>query len=264
MSALLEGDEQLEQELAGDRLGKPATGSLVLHLALAAAVVAYSVAGGFFHANTWGGPSAGGAIRATITSTIPLPNDQPPNQNVLATEKPSPAPAPPAPKAAPKVDEKTIPIQGKPEKPQPKPAPKATPSKEPPPKPTNKAQYGEEAANNIPRAIQGQTTPGPTSVAEGDFGSRFGWYVNQINRKMSQTWNKFTVDPRTAKGTRVYITFSVARDGTPSNVQLQRSSGSPTLDRSCMQAAERVDTFGPLPGGYTQSSLSVSYYCEYD
>jgi protein TonB len=61
----------------------------------------------------------------------------------------------------------------------------------------------------------------------------------------------------------VYIVFTIRRDGTPSEVQLDRSSGSATLDRSCMHAAQRVDTFGMLPAGYNQSTLKVSYYCEY-
>ena len=47
------------------------------------------------------------------------------------------------------------------------------------------------------------------------------------------------------------------------DVRLDRSSGSPTLDNSCMRAAQRVSTFGPLPSGYNESTLLVSYYCEY-
>jgi protein TonB len=275
MSNLYEG-EHLERELTGESFAAPATGSVLLHLGLAAVVVAVGLVR--FHHATWGGPAAGGAIRAQITTTIPLPNDQPPNENVLATEHPSPAPAPPAPKAPTKeaVDEKAIPVLGKQKEAAPKATPKAppvkqpvipdakpTPNKQPITKPTNKAEYGEQAANNIPRAVQGVTTPGPTSITEGDFGTRFGWYVNQINRKMGQTWNKFEVDPRTPKGARVFMTFVVSRDGTPSSVQLDKSSGSPTLDRSCLRAAQRVDTFGPLPPGYGQNTLNVSYYCEY-
>ncbi len=261
MSELLEGDERLEQELTGERIAAPATGSVLLHIGLAGAIAAYYIIGGFFHSNIWGGSSAGGAIRVQVTSAIPLPSDQPPNQNVLATDKPSPAPAPPAPKAAPVIDEKAIPILGK-QKEKPKPAPIAPPKVQQP-VPQNRAQYGEQAANNMPRAIQGQSSPGPTSITQGDFGSRFPWYVDAINRKMSQSWNKGEVDPRTPKGARVFLVFTIHRDGTQSNVQLDRSSGSPTLDRSCMRGVQRIDTFGALPNGYSGNSLNVSYYCEY-
>ncbi len=262
MSTLLEGDERLERELTAEPVAAPATGSVLLHLGLAGAIAAYYIIGGFFHSNTWGGSTSGGAIRVNIvSSTIPLPSDIPPNQNVLATDKPSPAPALPAPKAAPTIDEKAIPILGK-QKEKPKPAPR-TPSKIQQPVPQNRAQYGEEASNNMPRAIQGQSSPGPTSITQGDFGSKFPWYVDGINRKMSQNWNRGEVDPRTPKGTRVFLIFTVHRDGTPANVQLDRSSGSPTLDRSCIRGVQRVDTFGALPNGYSGNTLNVSYYCEY-
>jgi periplasmic protein TonB len=265
MSVLLEGDERLERELTGEPVALHATGSIVLHVGLAGVIILYGIIGGFFHSNIWGGAAAGGAIRVNlVSSALPLPSDQPPNQNVLATEKPSQAPALPTPKAAPTVDEKAIPILGKPkeEKPKPLPAPKTPPKV--PPKPDNRAQYGEQAASSMPRAVQGQTTTtGPTSVSEGDFGSKFPWYVDNINRKMSQSWNKFEVDPHTPKGARVFLVFTIHRDGTPADVLVDRSSGSSTLDRSCMRGAQRVDTFGNLPAGYNSSSLKVSYYCEY-
>jgi protein TonB len=263
MSILLEGDEQLERQLTGDAIAAPATGSVLFHIALAGAIVAYYIIGGFFKSNLWGGPNVGGAIQVNlVSSAIPLPSDQPPNQNVLATDKPSPAPAPPEPKAAPKVDEQAIPIINKKEQAKPAPTPQKQ-QKIQQPVQQNKAQYGEQAANNLPRAIQGQTNPGPTSITQGDFGTRFGWYVDGINRKMSTAWNKFEVDPRTPKGARVFIVFPIGKNGQPANPQLDRSSGSPTLDRSCLRAVQRVDTFGALPGGYNGSTLNVSYYCEY-
>lgn len=264
MSELLKHDEHLEQELTGEPVIAPATGSVVLHVGLVVAIVLYYVLGGFLHSNTWGGAAAG-AIRVNlVSSALPLPTDQPPNQNVLATEKPSEAPALPQPKAAPVIDQKAIPISGKLEKPKPAPPAPKTPPKQPPPKIENRAQYGEQAGSSMPRAVQGQTTVnGPTSVNEGDFGSRFPWYVDGINRKMSQSWDKREVDPRTPKGARVFLVFTIRRDGVPGDVQLDRSSGSPTLDRSCMRGVQRVDTFGNLPGAYNSNTLKVSYYCEY-
>ena len=264
MSSLLEGNEEhLEQELAGEPLARPATGSIVLHAGLTIAIVLYYIVGGF-HTNIWGGSAAGGAIRVNITSALPLPSDQPINDNVLATEKPSPAPEIPQPKVESKtIDMNAIPIPGKKEKIKPQPVPKASP-KQQPVQQDNRARYGEQAGSSMPRAITGQTTTvGPTSVSEGDFGSRFPWYVDGINRKMSQSWNKSEVDPRTPKGARVFLTYTIHRDGSPADVQVDRSSGSSTLDRSCIRGVQRVDTFGNLPTGYNSSTLKVSYYCEY-
>jgi len=142
-------------------------------------------------------------------------------------------------------------------------APKTQPH-QPTPQTDNQAQYGEQAGTVIPRQTQPQSgSNGPTAVGDGDFASRFGWYVEQINNKMKSSWNKLEVDPRTPRGARVYLIFTIHRDGSPSNVTLDRSSGSPTLDRSCERGVQRVDTFGSLPPAYSQSTLRVSYYCEY-
>jgi periplasmic protein TonB len=264
MATLFEGEEHLEQELTGEPIAAPATGSVLLHLGLAAMAVVYAVAGGFFHSNNWGGNTPGGAIQVNITNTIPLPSERPQNENVLATETPSPAPAPPAPKAAPQIPDQAIPIQGKPVKQKPLPATRSTPTKQPPPPPTNRAQYGEQAANNLPRAIQGQQTiTGPVNVKGSDFGSMFPYYIQGIQRKMAANSSMQLVDPRTPKGTRAYILFTIHKDGTLSDIQMDKSSGSPSLDRECLRAAQRVDSFGPLPPSYNGSTVLTSYYCEF-
>ena len=210
---------------------------------------------------------------------IPLPRDeQKPTDKVLATDTPSPAPAPPAPKAPAAEEEKTIPIpekqpvktrlQPKKELEQKQPvqhipvhAATAAQRADPQQRPTNRANYG-EAAPATPRSMA-QATPGAqVNVQGGDFGARFPWYVDVIRRKTAQNWYKQEVDPGTPDGARVFLSFSVSRSGEPSGVRIAQSSGSPTLDTSCVRAVQRVDTYGPLPSGYSGSSLQVSYYCE--
>jgi protein TonB len=55
------------------------------------------------------------------------------------------------------------------------------------------------------------------------------------------------------------VIFVIARDGTVNNIRLSQSSGSPTLDTSAVRAVQRVETFGPLPPGYSGSNVSVEY-----
>jgi protein TonB len=269
MMDLLENSDELERELepklAREAFVAPATGSLLLHGALFGGLVLYSLVGGLFHHNFWGSPGAGGAIQVNlVSSAMPLPADQPPNNNVLATETPSQAPAEPAPKTKQAVDETAIPIAGKQvKKPQQQTAAK-TQQHQPQPQQDNRAQYGEQAGSSIARATQAQNgSNGPASITAGDFGSRFGWYVDGINRKMATSWYKPEVDPRTPKGARVFLTFTIRKDGSPTDVQIDRASGSTTLDRSCQRGVQRVDTFGQLPSAYNSSTLKVSYYCEY-
>jgi protein TonB len=259
MSNLLEAGGQVERTFGREPFFGPAAGSIALHVALACSIVFYALLNGLFHHNTWGGTQDGGAIQVQLTSTLPLPAEKV-NDNVLATETPSEAPAPPAPKQQQVVDTTAIPITGKAAKPKPAPAVKTQPH-QPPPKPVNRAQYGEQAGTLMPRAVQAGA--GPATVSDGDFGNRFPWYVDGILRKMQGSWDKREVDASTPKGVRAYIAFTIRRDGSPTQVEVDRSSGSATLDRSCIRGAQRVDTFGLLPAAYNQSTLKVSYYCEY-
>jgi protein TonB len=263
MNEVLEVGRQLERELApsAEPLGRPAAASLALHGALAGGIVLYGILGGFFHHNQWGSPGSGGAIEVKlVSSALPLPSDQPQNQNVLTTETPSQAPAEPSPKEKQAVDEEAIPIPGHQAKPQPQTAPKTQPHQ---PQPDNRAEYGEQTGSFMPRATQPQTgSNGPASV-NGNFGNLYPWYIDGIQRKMTASWNRYEVDQRTARGARAYIEFAIHRDGSVSGVKLDQSSGSGTLDSSCLRAAQRVDTFGALPTQYNQSTVLTSYYCEY-
>ncbi len=264
MSSVLEGSEQLEQELTPEPVMAPAAGAIALHVAIAASILLYGILGGFFHHNLWGGPGAGGAIQVNlVSSAIPLPAKQPLNENVLATETPSQATAPPEPKAKQAVDETAIPLIGKQKKPEKQTAMKTPPHQQQPVQ-NYRAQYGEQSGSQIPHATQPQSvSSGPTSVSDGDFGSQFGWYVDQINRTMATNWYKPEVDPQTPRGAKAYIFFKIYRDGSVGEVRPESSSGSPTLDRSCIRAAQRVGRFQPLPSQYRQSTLLISYYCEY-
>jgi periplasmic protein TonB len=261
MSSFFDSSQHLERELTPEPIAGPAAGSAALHLTLAAFLIFYGWMLGLFHHSVWGNPGAGGSIQVTLVSPLPLPATEP-NKNVLATQKPSPAPAKPTPKEEHHVDEKAIPILGKPVvKPQPETAPK-TQAHQPQPQ-QNAVPYGEQPGNVLPHQMTHVGTAGPTTVGDNSFASLYGWYVDQINRKMGETWNRYEVDPRTPRGARVYLTFTIHRDGSVSNLQLDRSSGSTTLDSSCERGVQRVDTFGNLPAAYNQSTLRVSYYCEY-
>jgi protein TonB len=70
-------------------------------------------------------------------------------------------------------------------------------------------------------------------------------------------------DPHTQKGAKASIEFRINRDGSQSDVRLDKSSGSASWDSVCVRAAQRVDTFGPLPGGYRGGYLQVYFDCTY-
>lgn len=265
MDIMLGSGERLARELTPEPMAGPAAGSLLLHGALAVCLLTYGMLAGFFHHKDWGGDGAGGAIQVSLTSALPLPSDsaQPPNQNVLSTETPSQAPAEVTPKAKQAVDDSALEIAGKQKKPEQQTAHR-TPPRQTAPQPENTAQYGEQAGSSMARSLAPQGfTAGQTTVSDSSFGNLFSYYVRGINSRMGSNFFKQEVEQHTPRGARAYIEFTIHRDGSLSNIKLAQSSGSPTLDRACQLAAQRVDTFGPLPSQYNQSTVMTSYYCEY-
>jgi protein TonB len=235
---------------------------VVLHALLIGSVFAWAL---FSHrGKSWGENSTTtGAIQATMVASIPLPPRQPVNaDNVLTSEKPSPAPPVTKEKASPIPDAKAIPIPEKPTKPTKvtdKPTP-TTPHPQPIKPQLDKATTGEATGVRI-AMTSSETKAGTISIGTSDpaFGVRYAYYVRQLTQKIASQWYTNMLDPG-ATGHRVYIVFQVSRDGTPSNVKIQQPSGDRSLDSTALRAVEHIDTFGPLPDGYSGSSINVVYY----
>ena len=249
-----------------DRWGRALAWSVGLHVGITLAVLAYSA---FFYrtsGDTWGTGGGGEAIGATLVSTVPLPANLSPAQNVLANESKGVT------QSQPKVEEKApdaIDIQGKNAKIKPKKKqeseskskPQAAPEEE-----TNQVAFGEGGPVSGPYgtfSAAGAKGGFGVTGGGGDFGTKYGWYVQVIQRKVSENWLRYEVDPKISTAQRVYITFDVARDGHPANVRVEQSSGVPSLDISATRALQRIDTFGPLPPDYPGSKISVEFWFDY-
>jgi protein TonB len=249
-----------------DRLGRALAWSLVLHLGITGFLFGFSAI--FYRTNgdTWGSGGGGEAIGATLVSTVPLPSVPTQSQNVLANESKGIT------QSQPKIEEKepdAIEIQGKNAKIKPKKkqetVSKEKPKAEPEPE-TNQVAFGEGGPVSGPYgSFSAGGAKGGFGVTGGggDFGTKYAWYVHVIQQKVSENWLKYEVDPSIKTAQRVYITFDIARDGHPSNVQVEQSSGVPTLDISAKRALERIDTFGPLPPDYSGGKISVEYWFDY-
>ena len=248
-----------------DRWGRSLAWSAALHVGITAAILLYTA---FFtrpSGQGWGAGGGGEAIGATLVSTVPLAANPAQTQNVLANESKGLT------KSQPKIQEEepeAIPIQAKNAKIKPKKTPTATKEK-PKPEPeeeTNQVAFGEGGPVSGPYGTF--SAPGAKggfgfTGGGGDFGTRFAWYVQGVQRKVSENWMKYEVDPRISTAQRVYITFDIARDGHPMNVQVEQTSGVPSLDISAARAIQRIDTFGPLPPEYAGSKVSVEFWFDY-
>ena len=274
---------QFDPEFTREPIGRPMIVAMLFHLVLIGGAIGFAFMSGMFPHNSWGGANEGAISVQLVSSALPLPADRPPNDNVLATEKPSEAPAPPAPKAKETVDQSAIPIPLKATPPKkqadkkqeaskqlkpviPPPIAKNSSHVQPDPRLQNRAQYGEQASSSMARTTQPTTTSanGQVSVTAGSRGFNYPYYVENIQRRVYENTNLGEVDRRTPKGTQSNILFTIQRDGKATNVRLDKSSGSPTLDQACVRAAQRIDTFGPLPSPPGDGNLNVSYYCDYD
>ena len=245
-------------------LRRPLAWSVGLHVGFAAFVILYAIFIPSLRGQGWGTGGGGDAMGATLVTSIPLPANAEQTNNVLATEskglsRSEPKPVEKEPEAIPLADKNTRTIK--------KPVSAATARRpEPEPQESNQIPYGEGGPASGPYSMfsAGGAKGGfGFTGSGGDFGSRFAWYIQAVQRKVSENWLKYEVDARIQEANRVYVTFDVARDGHPSNVQIEQSSGVPSLVISAMRAIQRVETFGPLPAEYTGSKVSVEFWFDY-
>ncbi len=251
-----------------DSYKMPLSVSLLLHGALAGLAV-FGVMNSH-RGDSWGGP--GGSVTVGLVGNvpaIPLPHpDVSTNSQVVDNSKglykaEPPKVEPPPPDALPIPKFKAI-----------KPPPKiiTRPSKlleNPTPPPPNAVPYGGGGAPAIPTSsfAMGQgTTQGGLSfngVGGGDFGSRFSWYVEAVQRRVSSNWLQSTVDPNVAAAPRVVVVFTILRDGTVTNIQLTQRSNNYSVDTSAIRAVKDSSPLQALPAGYSGSSVNVEFWFDF-
>ncbi|PYX71162.1 MAG: hypothetical protein DMG78_16350 [Acidobacteria bacterium] len=231
-----------------ERWGRALAWSAGLHVGITVALLVYTAYVTRGSGDTWGSGGGGEAIGATLVSTVPLPASPTQTQNVLANESKGIT------QSQPKIEEKepdAIEIAGKNKKIKQPPKKQITESKSKPqsaPEPEeNQVAFGEGGPVSGPYgtfSAAGAKGGFGISGGGGDFGNKYAWYVQVIQRKVSENWLKYEVDPRI-------------------NVRIEQSSGVPSLDISAARALQRIDTFGPLPPDYPGSKISVEYWFDY-
>lgn len=246
--------------------GPMVVASICLHVFVIGGVLLYAyVANGA--GSNWGTNSAGeGTISVNITSSIPLPTKPVNDQNVLANESEGLSQS--QQKQPPQEDKDAIAIADHHKPPKVKPTAQQLAELYKPrvvqtPK-SNVVPYGQGGPTNLNMAVvKTALGNGGLKVGQGDFGSRYAWYVDAVRRKISENWFKYEVDPSLSSANRVYLVFNIERDGSPSDVRIETSSGVPSLDQSAMRSLQRIDTFGPLPPDYGGSKVSVEFFFDY-
>ena len=218
----------------------------------------------------WGG-AGGSAIQVQAVRSLPgVPLPSPPvvTTSKVATDSPglhkAPAKQParleePAPKATeiPRFGQepqrRAAPVQrARREEPVPPLAPGAIPSNSagPPALPYTNFQAG---------GVAGEMSFG----GGGAFGSRYPWYVESVQRRISSNWLLATIDPYVAWAPRAVINFEVLRNGAVMNVQMIQSSGVPSVDRSALRAIQDSSPLDRLPSDYRGDKVMVEFWFEF-
>src|SRR5580693_1568178 len=169
-----------------ESLRGPFVGSVLLHAAVAGALIISTLS---FNQTreVWGGPThAGDAVAVNAVKSIPLPSHSGPvNPVANETESQVPQAPKPEPKKQVKVPEKAIPIKSRFAKEQPK--PQALQHYHPEP-PAQNQVFSRDAPAAVSPMFQ---KPGSGGVGVGPnsaFGNRFGAYADLVIQRVTQKW----------------------------------------------------------------------------
>jgi protein TonB len=249
----------------------PLTISIIMHLALFALAVINVY---FSHrGESWGG-AGGGTVTVNLVGSapgipMPRPEVETPNRVVdeskglYKTEPPPEIKEPPPPDAVPITKFKI------------KPPPRIISRRSkvlenPTPPPPNAVPYGGGGTPTVPYSSfamgPGNATQAGLGVGGsggGDFGSRFPWYVQAVQRRVSSNWLQSTIDSSVSVAPRVVATFDILRDGTITNVQITRSSGNYSVDSSAVRAIRDSSPVNALPSEYSGSRVGVEFWFDF-
>ena len=244
-----------------DPLGKPFAGSIVTH----GVVFALLAASGLWKIsrNDFGSPRASsGSVGVGMVKTIPIPRDDAP-LNALANDTKSLVPEAPLPvqtRAQTKLElQNAIPIPDRIDKRRKlTPQPQAKVLFRPPEAYKTNQVYSNtgQKANSPLLGTQGSggIDIGPASV----LGKRFGAYADLMRDLISQHWN--TADVHAAPAQKCAVTFTIARNGSITNVQISQPSGDYLLDTSSKRAILDANPLPPLPSQFERNDATVELW----
>ena len=254
------------------RLARPLAVSAGLHSALVAVLIFMA-----FYApqgNAWSAAGGGGAaVRINAVGALPgVPLPRPvvtttsrvadPTRGLYKSEPEPKKPPPPPPDATPLTQfekQKKLP-----------PSRKSRLLENDYTPPQNAVPYGQGGTPTMPytqfetgSGSQGGVGMSGPSGAAGNFATRYAWYVEAVQRRISGNWLQSTIDPSIRFAPRVVMEFQILRDGTVRNIQITQSSGNTSVDRSALRAVQESNPFQALPGDYAGSYVSVQFWFEF-
>jgi len=87
----------------------------------------------------------------------------------------------------------------------------------------------------------------------------FGPYMADLQRRIKRAW----FPPKGNESKRVMVVFKVHRNGTMSNLRLQRSSGLAIADQAALKAVQNAAPFRQLPDG-APADVDIQFTFDYN
>ena len=124
---------------------------------------------------------------------------------------------------------------------------------------------------SIPSGQSSTSTPRPSRSGGGGGGGLVTegmafphtWYLQIIERKANENWITHGIIISGKRADPV-VRFNILRNGKVDGLDLEKSSGNPTLDESALAAITRASPFPQLPADYGSDHLTVHFSFTYE
>jgi len=251
-----------------EKLGGTLAASVVMHILLFLLLVGYASLGlpfGGGWGKNWGSGRSTRIGAVASLPGVPLPAPMLTTHNTLASENPGLHQTEPQPKAEPEPKAVQIPKFKESVKPEKAERVNTHIQKEKPVYADNAVPYGlgGQPSMSYTQVVTGAGEGGLSFGEGGDFGERYGWYVASVRSRISGNWLLSTISPSILKAPRLYMTFTILRDGTVSDPEITQSSGIAEVDRSALRAVLASNPLPPLPPDYGGNRVKVNLYFDF-
>jgi protein TonB len=92
---------------------------------------------------------------------------------------------------------------------------------------------------------------------------RYVGYMNRLRQRIETVWKYPPDAARAGIQGRLYIRFTISRDGSLKEVELLNTSGHENLDRAAIAALKSGDPYWPLPKAWQKDSLTITGHFVY-
>ncbi|MGB7623968.1 MAG: TonB family protein [Terriglobia bacterium] len=98
---------------------------------------------------------------------------------------------------------------------------------------------------------------------EGGFGERYAWYARAIVQKISSNFQEQMLGAQLREAPRVFVAFTIEKDGSVSSIVLRSSSGIPSFDGMAVRSIQASSPMPPLPGDFSGNRVNVECFFDF-